>query len=296
MISIFILAWGCYLLSAPATPLPSAEHPQVLYISPYSHDLQALYRKAIRSAKTSIYLSSYGLTDNSIRNSLRAKVAEGIPVHVLSGKNPPPKGCHVLTSRVKGLLHEKILIIDDSNVFFSTANMTYPSLRVHENITLGVHDPLLAKSFKKTQTGTIIHAPSGTLCLLPEEDTQALSELTSLLRSAKKSIDVAMFTLTHPTLIGHLASSNTSVRVVTDRNTMRRYHTPLEGRVQYYTGKGLLHHKWALIDQEMFIIGSANWTRSAFQKNKDYVFICKLNNSNKILINEYFKKLIVKCN
>ena len=38
-------------------------------------------------------------------------------------------------------------------------------------------------------------------------------------------------------------------------------------------GGKLLHHKWALIDQKTLFLGSANWTRLAFQKNEDCLFI-----------------------
>jgi phosphatidylserine/phosphatidylglycerophosphate/cardiolipin synthase-like enzyme len=37
--------------------------------------------------------------------------------------------------------------------------------------------------------------------------------------------------------------------------------------------KGLLHHKMMLIDEKKFFFGSANWTRSAFEKNRDYLIL-----------------------
>ena len=35
--------------------------------------------------------------------------------------------------------------------------------------------------------------------------------------------------------------------------------------------QGLMHHKMCLIDKEIFFFGSANWTKSAFEKNRDYL-------------------------
>jgi len=32
-----------------------------------------------------------------------------------------------------------------------------------------------------------------------------------------------------------------------------------------------MHHKMCLIDGEIFFFGSANWTKSAFEKNRDYL-------------------------
>ena len=38
----------------------------------------------------------------------------------------------------------------------------------------------------------------------------------------------------------------------------------------------LLHHKWALIDKETLIVGSANWTTAAFTKNQDCFLVLPL--------------------
>ena len=37
-------------------------------------------------------------------------------------------------------------------------------------------------------------------------------------------------------------------------------------------GSKLLHHKWAIIDGSILLLGSANWTVSAFNKNDDCIF------------------------
>ena len=36
-------------------------------------------------------------------------------------------------------------------------------------------------------------------------------------------------------------------------------------------GRELLHHKWAIFDDELLVIGSANWTKAAFSKNHDFL-------------------------
>ena len=37
-------------------------------------------------------------------------------------------------------------------------------------------------------------------------------------------------------------------------------------------GRELLHHKWAVIDDRVLAMGSANWTKAAFNKNSDFLF------------------------
>ena len=46
-----------------------------------------------------------------------------------------------------------------------------------------------------------------------------------------------------------------------------------EAGVSTYLSQGLplFHHKWAVIDSKMLVLGSANWTQAAFKKNTDFV-------------------------
>ena len=38
-------------------------------------------------------------------------------------------------------------------------------------------------------------------------------------------------------------------------------------------GGKLLHHKWCVIDKSTLLLGSANWTKSAFYKNEDCILM-----------------------
>ncbi len=43
--------------------------------------------------------------------------------------------------------------------------------------------------------------------------------------------------------------------------------------VHLSTGQGLLHYKFAYIDEKILINGSANWTAAAFKDNDDFFLV-----------------------
>ena len=43
--------------------------------------------------------------------------------------------------------------------------------------------------------------------------------------------------------------------------------------IRLKTGQGLLHHKFAYIDDTILVNGSANWTQQAFKSNDDFFVV-----------------------
>ena len=240
----------------------------------------------------------YGITDPNVISLLARKAAEGIPVSIEYDKKasspkllktlPPEVHLHASTS--KGLMHRKILIIDQTTLFLGSANLTTASLKHHDNLVVGLYCPPLAnflqhptsQSFAFTAEGI-----QGEIWLLPDKEHKALQQLTATLNSAKRSIQMAMFTLTHPDIANTLIAAHTrgvKVDVAVDYFTARGASKKCVEKlcqagvtVHLSRGQELLHHKWALIDEEALIMGSANWTKAAFQKNEDFlIFFPKL--------------------
>jgi len=185
-------------------------------------------------------------------------------------------------------MHRKIAVIDETLTLVGTANFTPPSLKMHSNLFLGIWDPSLAKFLSHSiEEEGIFQIGEGEISsfLLPEGGKRALEAIAEEIDRAQERIDLAIFTLTHPLLIEKLIEANdrgVEITVAIDRYTSRGASRKgvemLEEHgmpVRIHTGGGLLHHKWALIDGKTLIIGSANWTRSAFAKNQDCLLICK---------------------
>ena len=103
------------------------------------------------------------------------------------------------------------------------------------------------------------------------------------MREAHKTIRLVMFTLTHNEITSALIAAHkrgVDVRVAVDYYTARGASKKTleqlrQAQIPVYLsqGKELLHHKWALIDGDILIMGSANWTKAAFTKNQDFLLL-----------------------
>ena len=91
-----------------------------------------------------------------------------------------------------------------------------------------------------------------------------------------------MFTLTHPQIAAALINAKkrgVDVSIAVDYYTAKgASKKALDGmekegvRILNSQGRQLLHHKWVVIDDNILVMGSANWTKAAFSKNHDFLF------------------------
>ncbi len=273
-------------------PLPTEGDPIRFYSTHQLDDLRLITLEAIKRAKHSIYIYTYALTDPVILSALTKKARAGLLVDVTyHQKNTPKlknlKQMHLHPKKGAGLMHAKWMIIDESFVLLGTANLTTPSLIMHENFLMGIYDQGFAKALKNP---SYYHKKMGeqmvTFYLLP--DKRALDYLLATLDQSVEKVRVALFTFTHPLLIQKLVDLKklkVQVEVTLDRfnasgASKKAAQTLFQEGIPLKTNQGLplFHHKCALIDQSVFVIGSANWTKAAFQKNQDFIlFLSPLN-------------------
>lgn len=244
---------------------------------------------AIHRAKKSITLQMYGLSDEEIIHALEKKSGEGLEISVFfDPKATPslPTSLPTYPIKTSGLMHRKILCIDGTTLFMGTANFTTQSLKMHENLILGFYHPQLTEHFQTSIDGyqafqigeSLIHC-----YLLPEKTEETLKALCEKIDRAQKTIQIAMFTLTHPLLLERLIEASKRgvqveiaidkyARLGSSKQTIDRLKK--EGiHIFLHRGNSLFHHKWAWIDQKTFCMGSANWTKAAFGKNQDFLLI-----------------------
>ncbi len=247
-----------------------------------------VYTRAIQKAKYSISLQIYGLTDQALISLLCDKKREGLDVSITYDKGASknlPKHLNARGSKCKGLMHRKILIIDDIITLVGTANLTNQSLKMHDNLVVGTYSPHLAKFFNKGNKSDPISIGKTTIYpyYFPDSENQAYEALENVINSAEKTIQIAMFTLTHKGLIKKLTEAQkrgVKIFVAIDRYTAkgasRKAIDLLKengAEILLSQGSQLLHHKWALIDEKILAMGSANWTKAAFEKNEDCLLL-----------------------
>ncbi len=270
--------------------LPSEKEPLFFYSNQTSNDLKILFHKAIAETKNSLFLQIYGCTDPHILQELKKTSDRNVDISLFydpSGSGPLNKKLPFATPlQSQGLMHKKILISDDERVFIGSANLTPTSLRMHDNLVVGLYHKELAFFIKNSIENHFLFSignQPAEFWHLPDFQNGCLERMIQRIDEASKSIHIALFTFTHPKLIqalirakkrkvkihltiDHSSSQGASRKAIEE--LCKNGISPLKSE-----GGKLLHHKWALIDQKTLFLGSANWTRLAFQKNEDCLFI-----------------------
>lgn len=278
---------------------PQADQVAELFANQTHDDLAQTYLSAIDSAQNSILLIVYSLTDPEIISTLRSKSLQGIDVKVICDAKASPYvdsklGTKVSTTRRygPGLMHQKILVIDNKSIWLGSANMTTESLNLHGNLVAAVESPAMAETIMAKASTLKVEGKASAipfqefmignqkveLWFLPD-NRNAVRRLKELIRSAEKTIRVAMFTWTRQDLaheiiraknrgidtevaIDHYSAKGASAKIV---KLLKDNGVP----VLISRGGPLLHHKFLYIDNYTLVNGSANWTKAAFTQNDD---------------------------
>jgi cardiolipin synthase A/B len=288
---IFSYSFVVFKSLYPSLPKPG-DYP-VFYSNRAHQNLKYTIVKAIKGAKSSLFLVSFGLSDLSIIANLEKKAQKNLNMRIFYDKRSSPdidlSNKQAFPIKTTGLLHQKILVVDNKLVFLGSANFTKSSLLMHDNLIIGFYSPDMAKfilstaPFSSGYHKSLVGGQQVELFLLPDKQNKAISKLRKLIRSSTRSIKVAMFTLTHPILIDELVKAkkrHIDVKVYIDQTSGSGASKKAIERLKnaHITTKlcksnKLFHHKYICIDDNMLICGSANWTKSAFEKNYDLFFI-----------------------
>jgi cardiolipin synthase A/B len=318
ILAVLMTMWVAETLHA--VRLPDGDHPVELYSTEMQDDLTLVMNKAINEAKSSITLVIYTLTDHRIINSLKSKSESGCVVKVICDSKTCPNiemklgpKVKILKRFFKGLMHIKMLIIDEKQTWIGSANMTRESLRHHGNLVAAIDSETFAemgsakvRSFSETER--LHHIPHQTFEIGPQQvelwflpdDPRAVSRIKQLIQGAQKNIRIAMFTWTRRDFANEVISAHkrgVNIEIVLDRSAANGAGEKiakllLAGGIDVKVSSGgpLLHHKCMIIDDTILVNGSANWTLAAFDKNDDcFVVIYPLLESQQKYLNGTWK-------
>lgn len=292
---------------------PEDGGPPVLYSNMDGDHLQRTFSTAISNAKSSVHLLIYALTDKKLIATLKKKSEEGIPVKVVYDAKASAGVDQKLGPLVKttarasdGLMHQKILVIDAQEVWLGSANFTADSLFSQSNLVTAVNSQALANqviekvasfsegAFEKEIPSQQFQIGQQKLELyfLPDCHFSAVQRIEDLIASAKKTIQVAMFTFTREDFAKTLINAKkrgVKVEVFLDHQSSKGASAKIaallkKAGIPLYTnpGKSIFHCKFLLIDNEILVNGSANWTKAAFKQNDDcFIIVHQLNDQQK---------------
>ncbi|KPZ38200.1 phospholipase [Chlamydia psittaci NJ1] len=246
---------------------------------------------AIDSTKESLFLRIYRLTSPEIMKSLanQAKSQRNVVIHYEKMKNVEefPKNAHVSLvnhpSLERKLMHKKSLAIDDKYAWLGSANYTRVSFLEDSNLIIGLKSKELCQHIKNESSGEcVIQGQKVQYFSLPGDHGKALSAVLQTLRTAKKTIRLAMFALTYPPIFEELNEAQkrgVDVKILVDKDFAKLSITQLQAlidsKLKLYTKttRHRLHHKFAIIDQNILITGSVNWSMSGFCSNTEDMLI-----------------------
>ncbi|CAM2961583.1 phospholipase D-like domain-containing protein [Helicobacter burdigaliensis] len=151
------------------------------------------------------------------------------------------------------------------------------------------------------------------LYFMPQDQKKAISAIISNIKNTSKTLDIAIYSFTNREIskaIREIAKKGVKIRIVYDKSANQDLKQSTIGylaklnNIEVCTlsglrsknGKyfGLMHTKMAIIDNKTLILGSANWSKSAFETNYETLLFLE----DKDLIkkaNTAFKDMFLKC-
>ncbi len=304
IITGIILFGTAWLLEGFHATLNPPERGQIAFFANQVDDnLEQTVITSIQNAKKSVLLLIYSLTDKAVLDALKQKSLEGVKVKVICDAKASPYVTQRLGPSVDllrrfspGIMHQKILVIDEKEVLIGSANMTGESLQMHANLIVALQCPelaamILSKATTMTEYDVCPAIPQQEFTVagqrlemwfLPDHPG-AVTRIRQLIRSAEKTVRVAMFTWTRYDLakaVIEAKNRGVDVQVVIDRYAGSGSSAVIVSILQkagvdigLSVGAPLFHHKFLYIDRKVLVNGSANWTKAAFTKNDDCFII-----------------------
>lgn len=255
-----------------------------------SDNLAAIVQTAIASARTALHLQAYRLSCKQTIACLEKQIKEGVPTTIqyqyfgeadrLSLSSNVCLTPHPRNRRV--LMHHKNVLVDNQLAVIGTANFTVPSFQSDMNVTLSLQSTELCECIKSGSSGSFKIQEQDIQCFtIPEHKETACAALLALIQAAEARIQIAMYALTHAQLLKalhHAYQRGVSVEIVIDPevHTLTLEHLTIMNSklpIRRKTGEGKLHCKMAIIDQKIFVTGSANWTLSGLNRNRETLII-----------------------
>ena len=248
------------------------------------------------SAEQTIDCAFYDMSHENITAALISARTRNVTVRlVLDRKNEVNASAPYEFSRIavsSGLMHHKFCVIDKRYVTTGSMNPTRRGAHVNRNNLVLLDSRSLARQygeeFEELWEGEwpgrpTLGAGSGNVGLwfCPEDDCR--DAIVSEVRNAESEVRVMVFSFTDAALGTELILAhyrNVSVKVLFDvRQNLKYSQMPrlaLQGiGTRTLSGKGFLHHKVWLIDNETVITGSFNPSANAIRRNEENVIIIR---------------------
>jgi len=257
----------------------------------------------IASARRRLDIAIYHLSLPSILEALERLCKRGVKVRMLLERGHPlrfaPPSCVQLKlDENERLMHHKFAIVDQRVVWTGSVNWTPNSFYFDANNAVLIEDSAVARAYeaefdemfsngrygpaKRDNNGERFGVSGVPLEVYFSPSDRPRERLLELIGSARHSIRIALYTLTDDSLFEALTAARARgvlIEALWDFLSLGDcQYSEVDELLQNGIGvldanPGLLHHKYAIIDDAIVITGSANWSRSGMERNDENIIV-----------------------
>ena len=265
--------------------------------------------EAIDAARVSIHVAIFSISLNGVRQALIRAIRRGVEVRLVTESDNldsddlqrlKDAGIPVLGDRREGTMHNKFMVIDAAEVWTGSMNLTTSGTYLDNNVLIRIYSADLAADYEAefaemfeddsfgADLGRSTPHPrvevQGTpidVYFAPDDAPEAA--LVDLLDTAQKSINFLAFSFTSDPLagaVGRAAEAGVEVRGVMDSD---QASSNIGSEFSAFRSEGLdvrldrnpgqMHEKVLIIDEEVIVMGSYNFSRSANETNDENVLV-----------------------
>jgi phosphatidylserine/phosphatidylglycerophosphate/cardiolipin synthase-like enzyme len=265
--------------------------------------------KAIDDARLTIDMAAYSISLNSVRYALIRAHDRGVNVRVVMestnmDRSDPQKmveaGIPIIGDNMDGLMHDKFVVIDRSEVWMGSMNFTDSGAYEDNNNLFRIHSTKMAENYTREfeemfnddmfGPNVVPETPFPNLTIDDTEvdtyfspDDGVLNTLVPLLNSAEESIYFLAYSFTSNELgdiVRQKADDGLDVKGVMDaeqvasnQGTEYDPFKQADMNVRMDGNEGLMHHKVFVIDGKIVAFGSYNFSKSAEENNDENLIV-----------------------
>jgi len=265
--------------------------------------------KAIDNAKLSIDVAAYSLSLNSVRIALINAYHRGVAVRMVMESSNMDRsdpqalmeaGVPIIGDEQPGLMHDKFMVIDKSEVWVGSMNFTDSGTYDDNNNMMRILSPRIAENyttefeemFNDNLFGENVRAATPHPSVIIDgtdvknyfsPDDGVLNALVPLLNSAQQSIYFLAFSFTSNELgdiVREKAAAGLTVQGVMEdeqvKSNQGTEYDPFKQAgldVRIDGNDGQMHHKVFIIDEKIVVLGSYNFSQSAETRNDENILI-----------------------
>ena len=266
-------------------------------------DLVRTLTAAIDATRSSLDVAVYHLRDEGVLAALDRACRRGVEVRLLvedDGSRPTalPDCVRLTLDGNDRLMHHKFAVLDDASVWVGSANWTSTSFYDDANNAVIIRDEAIAEAFRHEFGQMVVSGDYGRakrdvhperftlndqsveIHFGPEDDPR--KRLLELIEGADESLRIAMNILTDDPLADAIRQAQERGVTVDALWDFQSWDMCQFSEAEEFVGDGLgtwdalpglLHDKFAVIDGETVVTGSANWSASGMERNDETILI-----------------------